>query len=167
MGTICPFGVFPRFYVLDRTLISEPRFSTPLRDAISPTRKRENGLCRGFSLKRPFSLSRVGKIASRRGVESRGSLISVPLVDISDRFFNLISVWGRGKWRKRPNRWWRGRFVIVNRGRGRGIRGGGGGGGTGATRMCGGGKFFFLSVPKLPPSKSGFSKHAFQEVPFA
>ena len=27
----------------------------------------------------PFSLSRVGKIASRRGVENRGSLISVPL----------------------------------------------------------------------------------------
>ena len=33
----------------------------------------------GFSLKRPFSLSRVGKIASRRGLENRGSLISVPL----------------------------------------------------------------------------------------
>ena len=32
-----------------------------------------------FSLKRPFSLSRVGKIASRGGVENRGSLIGVPL----------------------------------------------------------------------------------------
>ena len=30
------------------TLNSEPRFSNPLRDAICPTRERENGLCRGF-----------------------------------------------------------------------------------------------------------------------
>ena len=29
----------------------------------------------GFSLKRPFSLSRVGEIASRKGVENRGSLV--------------------------------------------------------------------------------------------
>ena len=48
--------------------------------AIFPMRERENGLCQElFSLKRPFSLSRMGKIASRRGVENRGSVISVPL----------------------------------------------------------------------------------------
>ena len=49
------------------TLISEPRFSTPWRDAISPTRARENGLFKGNPRQRPFSLYRVGKIASRRG----------------------------------------------------------------------------------------------------
>ena len=43
----------------------------------------------GLSLKRPFSLSRVGKIASRRGVENRGSLISVPLA-LRDFLFRLL-----------------------------------------------------------------------------
>ena len=32
------------------TLISEPRFSNPLRDAIFPTRERENGLCQRKTL---------------------------------------------------------------------------------------------------------------------
>ena len=50
------------------TLISEPRFSTPCEMRFFPTRERENGLSRvGFSLKRLFPLSRVGKIAPRRG----------------------------------------------------------------------------------------------------
>ena len=62
------------------TLISEPRFSTPCEMRSFPTRERENGLLReGFSLKRPFSLSRAGKNRISQGVENRGSLISVPL----------------------------------------------------------------------------------------
>ena len=36
------------------TLISEPRFSTPCEMRFFPTREREKGLCRGFSLKWPF-----------------------------------------------------------------------------------------------------------------
>ena len=59
------------------TLISEPRFSTPREMRFFPREKGEMAFVEGFSLKRPFSLSRVGKIASR--VENRGSLISVPL----------------------------------------------------------------------------------------
>ena len=61
------------------TLISEPRFSTPLRDAIFPTRERGNGLCRGIFFEKavfPFS---CGKNRISQGVENRGSLISVPL----------------------------------------------------------------------------------------
>ena len=61
------------------TLISEPRFSTPLRDAIFPTRERENGLCRGFFFQKAiFPFSR-GKNRISQGGENRGSLISVPL----------------------------------------------------------------------------------------
>ena len=60
------------------TLISEPRFSTPCEMRFFPREKGKTAFFEGFSLKRPFSLSRVGKIASRRGVENRGSLISVP-----------------------------------------------------------------------------------------
>ena len=61
------------------TLISEPRFSTPREMRFFPREKGKMAFVEGFSLKRPFSLSRMGKIASRRGVENRGSLISVPL----------------------------------------------------------------------------------------
>ena len=50
------------------TLLSEPRFSMPCEMRIFPTRERENGLfSKKNPWKRPFSLSRVGKIASRRG----------------------------------------------------------------------------------------------------
>ena len=50
-----------------------------MRDAIFPTRERENGLCRGFfSEKAVFPFSR-GKNRISQGVENRGSLISVPL----------------------------------------------------------------------------------------
>ena len=45
---------------------------------IFPREKGKMAFVEGFSFKRPFSLSRVGKIASQ-GVENRGSLISVPL----------------------------------------------------------------------------------------
>ena len=50
---------------LKGTLMSEPRFLLePLRDAIFPTRERENGLCRGFFFEKAvFPFSRVGKIA--------------------------------------------------------------------------------------------------------
>ena len=58
-------------------LISEPRFS--LRDAIFPTRERENGLCQGFVFEKAvFPFSR-GKNRISQGVENRGSLISAPL----------------------------------------------------------------------------------------
>ena len=49
------------------TLISEPRFSTPCEMRFFPREKGKMAFVKGFSLKRPFSLSRVGKIASRRG----------------------------------------------------------------------------------------------------
>ena len=49
------------------TLISEPRFSTPCEMRFSPCEKGKMPFVEDFSLKRPFSLSRVGKIASRRG----------------------------------------------------------------------------------------------------
>ena len=49
------------------TLISEPRFSTPCKMRFSPREKGKMAFVEGFSLKRPFFLSRVGKIASRRG----------------------------------------------------------------------------------------------------
>ena len=70
-------------------LISEPRFFTPLRDAISPTRARENGLCRGFFFKKavfPFSRN---KNRISQGVKNRGSLISAPL---ALRVFFLVSL---------------------------------------------------------------------------
>ena len=49
------------------TLISEPRFSTPCEMRFFPREKGKMAFVEGFSLKRPFSLSRVGNIASRRG----------------------------------------------------------------------------------------------------
>ena len=49
------------------TPISEPRFSTPCEMRFFPTKM---AFVEGLSLKRPFSLSRVGKIASRRGRKS-------------------------------------------------------------------------------------------------
>ena len=51
------------------TLISEPRYgrSTPCEMRFFPREKREMAFVEGFSLKRPSSLSRVGKIAARRG----------------------------------------------------------------------------------------------------
>ena len=48
-------------------LISEPRFCTPCDMRFFPREKGEMAFVEGFSLKRPFSLSRVGKIASRKG----------------------------------------------------------------------------------------------------
>ena len=48
-------------------LISEPRFSTPCGMRFFPREKGKIAFVEGFSLKRPFSLSRVGKIVSRRG----------------------------------------------------------------------------------------------------
>ena len=48
-------------------LIGEPRFSTPLRDAIFPCEKGKTAFSKKNPRQRPFSLSRVGKIASRRG----------------------------------------------------------------------------------------------------
>ena len=61
------------------TLISEPRFSTPLQDATFPTRERENGLFKEKpSAKAIFPCSR-GENRISQGVENRGSLISVPL----------------------------------------------------------------------------------------
>ena len=53
------------------TLMSEPRFSTPCEMRFFPREKGETAFVEGFSLKRPFSLSCVGKIASRRGRESK------------------------------------------------------------------------------------------------
>ena len=62
----------------------------PLRDAIFPTRKKENGLCRGFFLKRAiFPFSR-GKNRISQGVDNRGSLISVPLALRDFHFQNCI-----------------------------------------------------------------------------
>ena len=61
------------------TLFSEPRFSSPLRDAIFHTRDRENDLFKEKPSKRAiFPFSR-GKNRTSQGVENRGSLISVPL----------------------------------------------------------------------------------------
>ena len=48
-------------------LISEPRFSTPCEMRFFPREKGKMDFVEGFSLKMAFSLSRVGKIASRRG----------------------------------------------------------------------------------------------------
>ena len=50
-------------------LVSEPRFSTPCEMRFFPREKGKMGFVEGLSLKRPFSLSRVGKIASRRGLK--------------------------------------------------------------------------------------------------
>ena len=46
---------------------SQPRLSTPCEMRFFPREKGKMAFVEGFSLKRPFSLSRVGKIASRRG----------------------------------------------------------------------------------------------------
>ena len=61
------------------TLISEPRFSTPCEMQFFPREKGKTAFSKKNPRQSPFSLSRVGKTASRRGVENRGSLISVPL----------------------------------------------------------------------------------------
>ena len=61
----------------------------PLRDAIFPREKGKTAFVRkGFSLKRPFSLFRVGKNRISQGVENRGSLISVPLALRVKRHFS-------------------------------------------------------------------------------
>ena len=44
-----------------------------------PREKGEVAFVEGFPLKRPFSLSRVGKNRISQGVENRGSTICVPL----------------------------------------------------------------------------------------
>ena len=49
------------------TLMSEPRFSTPCEMRFFPREKGKTAFVEGLPLKRPFSLSRVGKITSRRG----------------------------------------------------------------------------------------------------
>ena len=56
-----------------------PDFLPPARCDFSHARKGKWPLSRVFLLKRPFSLSRVGKNRISQGVENRGSLISVPL----------------------------------------------------------------------------------------
>ena len=61
-------------------LISESRVSTPCEMRFFPRDTGKMAFVDGFSLKMAFCLYRVGKIASRRGVENRGSLTSVPLV---------------------------------------------------------------------------------------
>ena len=49
------------------TLISEPRFSTPCEMQFFPREKGKTAFSKKNPQQRPFSLSRVGKIASRRG----------------------------------------------------------------------------------------------------
>ena len=49
------------------TLISEPRFSTPCEMRFFPRETGKTAFSEKNPRKRPFSLSRVGKIASRRG----------------------------------------------------------------------------------------------------
>ena len=73
------------------TLISGPPIFYPLRDAILPTRERENGLFNEKpSTKAIFPFSR-GKNRISRGVENRGSLISVPLA-------LRVLLGGKSKW---------------------------------------------------------------------
>ena len=62
----------PRNYVVitlraKGTLISEPRFSTTCEMRFFPRDKGQKAFVEGSSMKRPFSLSRVGKMASRGG----------------------------------------------------------------------------------------------------
>ena len=52
------------------TLISEPRFSTPCEMRFFPREKGEMAFVEGFSLKRLFSLSHVGKLHLARGRKS-------------------------------------------------------------------------------------------------
>ena len=59
------------------TLISEPRFSTPVRCDFSHARKGKRPFHRKTLDKGRFPLSRVGKNRISQGVENRGSLISV------------------------------------------------------------------------------------------
>ena len=87
-----------------------------------------NSLC-GYSLCAFFRPLYFSKVASKQ--------------DLGGRFGYLLfifSVWGRGKGRKRPSRWW-GAFFFFNRGRG------GLGGGQQLPREClqggGGAKYFF------------------------
>ena len=49
------------------TLISEPRFSTPYEMRFFPREKGKTAFSKNNPRQRPFSLSRMGKIASRRG----------------------------------------------------------------------------------------------------
>ena len=49
------------------TLISEPRFSTPCEMRFLPREKGKMAFFKKNPQQRPFSLSRVGEIASRRG----------------------------------------------------------------------------------------------------
>ena len=56
-----------------------PDFLFPARCDVSPREKGKTAFAERFSLKRPFSLSRVGKTHLAGGRKSRGSLISVPL----------------------------------------------------------------------------------------
>ena len=49
------------------TLISEPRSSTPCEMRFFPSEKGKTAFSKKNPRERPFSLSRVGKIASRRG----------------------------------------------------------------------------------------------------
>ena len=99
-GTILP-PIFPGFTAIafstlraKGTLISEPRFSTPCEMRFLPREKGKMAFVEGFSLKRPFSLSRVGK-SHLQGVENRGSLISVPLALRGvDEYMCLLPVFG-------------------------------------------------------------------------
>ena len=61
------------------TLISEPRFSTPCEMRFFPREKGKKAFVEGFSLKKAVSPFSRGKNRISQGVESRGSLISVPL----------------------------------------------------------------------------------------
>ena len=61
------------------TLIREPQFSDPCAMRFFPSEKGKTAFSKKNPRQRPFSLSRVGKIGSRKGSENRGSLISVPL----------------------------------------------------------------------------------------
>ena len=54
------------------TLISEPRFSTPCEMRFFPREKGRMAFVEGFSLKRPFSLSRVGKETHLAGGRKSG-----------------------------------------------------------------------------------------------
>ena len=49
------------------TLISEPRFSTPCEMRFFPREKGKTAFSKKSPRQRPFSLSRVGEIASRNG----------------------------------------------------------------------------------------------------
>ena len=64
------------FYFYCRLAVSD---STRCEMRFFPREKGKMAFVEGFSLKRPFSLSRVRKNRISQGVENPGSLISVPL----------------------------------------------------------------------------------------